>query len=199
MSLLAVEDLVVGYGAADEVLKGVDCSDRNRRDRRHHRPERRRQVDAAQIHCRAAQTGAREHPPPWRIHRRARTARHQPARRGLRAAGTEHLSNDVGARKPRDGRLHRSRRQPAQDRLGVRAVSHPGRAPARGRARTVGRRASDAGHGDGVDGRSQTAAAGRAFRGALPAGRGIPVREHRGGQSRTACRLPWSSRMRARH
>ena len=57
--------------AADEILKGVDLTVERRRDRRHHRPERRRQVHPAQGHRRAAAARARQHPVARRADRRA--------------------------------------------------------------------------------------------------------------------------------
>ena len=130
MSLLTVEGLVVGYGAADEVLKGVDFSVETGEIVGVIGPNGAGKSTLLKSIAGLLQARAREHPPQWRSHRRPRAARHQPPRRGLRAAGAERLSDDDGARESGDGRLHRSRGQPAQDRRGVRAVSHPGRAPA---------------------------------------------------------------------
>ena len=48
MSLLEISGLRGGYGAADEIVKGADARRRGGRDRRPDRPERRRQVDAAE-------------------------------------------------------------------------------------------------------------------------------------------------------
>ena len=199
MGLLSASGIVAGYTAADEILKGRRFRRRGSRDRLHHRPERRRQIDAAENHRGAAATLA------WRDRCCAVTR--------LRASPPREITRLGVAYVPQEHNIFptMSVRENLEmggyvDEAGTRArisqsdgaVSDAGaQAPARG-AHAVGRRAADPRHGDGADGRAEPAAARRAFRGPFAGRRRSAVREYHGRSTATGMRSRWWSRTPAR-
>ena len=106
MSLLEARDLVAGYLPGVDILHGADLDGRRRGDRRHHRAERRREVDVAQGDLRAWCPCVRA---PWtlagRRHHPASFARAGRARCRLRAAGAQRVHHDDRRRQPAHGRV----------------------------------------------------------------------------------------------
>ena len=83
---------------ATQIIRGVDPRDREGRASRHHRPERRRQVDAVQPDQRPLPAHAGQHPAEGRGHHRLAPLRDQPARPVALFPGDEHLSTHVRVR-----------------------------------------------------------------------------------------------------
>ena len=179
MAELEVAGVVAGYGAADEILKGVDFRVDDRRDRLHHRPERRRQIDAAQGDRRTAEAEISAACCSATSTSPARAPRDiARARRRLCAAGAQRLPHACRcarisrwAAMSSTARTRRSASTQVLERFPMLGTQ----APPCG-AHAVRRRAADARHGDGADGRAERAAARRAFRRPVAARGRTPVR-----------------------
>ena len=104
-ALLRADDLVAGYLPGVNILNGCDLYVQRGRAGRHHRPQRRRQVDAAQGAVRPGQGQQRHRHAARRGHHRPEG---EPARRpgrGIRAADQQRLPLPHHRGEPADGRL----------------------------------------------------------------------------------------------
>ena len=110
MALLEVEDVVAGYGAGPDILNGAVAPVRAGPAAMHHRPERRRQIDAAASAICGPAAGARAASHASRASARRAAHRPDPAPRHLlRAAGRSLFPDMTVQREPPDGRLHAAR------------------------------------------------------------------------------------------
>ncbi len=109
-NIIECTELVAGYVPGVNILNGCDLVVATRGVRRHHRPERRRQVDVDEGGARARDgpvglRGAR-----WRRHHRPAAAQAGAARGRVRPADQQRVPVADRAREPRDGML----RQPEE-------------------------------------------------------------------------------------
>ena len=146
------------------------------RVRRHHRPQRRRQVDAAEGDPRPVQHPVRHGPSRRPRHHGPQGARARRDGRGVRAAESQRVPVADGQGEPRDGVLPRQAPLRRAVRVRHHAVPQARRACHAACRRAVGRRTADGGDGTGADDGAERAAARRAVGRALPGAAGRSVR-----------------------